>query len=440
MGANAGTVSTSTQGGILIGLGIIAAGAIGLHALATLAERAGAYERHLDTELRVGCRAMETPGADPTGALLDERFVRWSWTVLSDPDVKGAALIDPAGAIVGLQPEDLGRRESLEDPLRAGARTVRLEAPLGTVAVRSASIEGGYRLVLLARRPDMTAWTADAWWVFPLAMTLLCGVGWCWIREAMRRSLWTPLRRMIVETSAGGVGRLGRLPTDRKDDIGTLARHFSSITESHERFRMRVGSLERTMDVKVAERTRRIRALLKQAERKAWIDPLTKLGNRNLLDDRLEKVFSEQVECGEDMSIIVFDLDNFKALNDSLGHQAGDELLSFFGELLRGSLRSSDVALRLGGDEFVVILLGTSSSEAAESAERLVKLFGQRASLLKVSPKVTISAGVASRRGARPDTGADLLREADRALYDSKRQGKGRASVRATTIARSPTG
>ena len=177
------------------------------------------------------------------------------------------------------------------------------------------------------------------------------------------------------------------------------------------------------MNSRVADQTRQINAMLKRAERAVWIDPLTRLGNRSLLEDRLEKVFEAQRCSGQDLSIVMLDLDNFKKLNDTQGHVAGDEMLRFVGELVRGTIRPTDVGVRYGGDEFAIILVDTTPDKAAALAERL-RLFGQRAGVLGLDPPVSLSAGIASLLQDRPNSGKHLLRLADRALYKAKSRGK----------------
>jgi diguanylate cyclase (GGDEF)-like protein len=142
------------------------------------------------------------------------------------------------------------------------------------------------------------------------------------------------------------------------------------------------------------------------------------------LEEKLPEFFEAQVHAGHDLSLAMFDLDNFKGLNDTLGHAAGDELLQFVGELLRTALRSGDVAFRYGGDEFLLVCPGVSADAAANIADRLIRLFTQRAKLLTVQPEVSLSAGVASVRRHRPGSAGEMLKMADEALYRVKETGK----------------
>jgi diguanylate cyclase (GGDEF)-like protein len=172
---------------------------------------------------------------------------------------------------------------------------------------------------------------------------------------------------------------------------------------------------------------------LRRAEDRAMLDPLTGLRNRSYLEANLSQIVAEQREKGQDLSVVMIDLDNFKPLNDNYGHSAGDDMLRCTGELLRATIRPSDHAIRYGGDEFLLLLPGVDIAQAQQITERILKLFVQSASLIDVSRAVTLSAGVASRRSDGCDDGWALITRADDALYAAKRAGK-------NTVALSPAG
>lgn len=156
-------------------------------------------------------------------------------------------------------------------------------------------------------------------------------------------------------------------------------------------------------------------------------DALTGLYNRRklieTLDDRLAMFERDQAPT----SVLVFDLDNFKRLNDELGHQAGDTALVEIADLCRRHLRKTDLIARSGGDEFVVVMPGTQRNDAFEIAERLRQYVPEtlRASLRYES---TISGGV-SELGAPDRFAIDVLTRADEGLYLSKRAGRNRVSA-----------
>lgn len=156
-------------------------------------------------------------------------------------------------------------------------------------------------------------------------------------------------------------------------------------------------------------------------------DALTGLYNRRkliaALDDRLAVFEQEKAPT----SVLVFDLDNFKRLNDEMGHHAGDAALVEIARVCRQRLRQSDVVARFGGDEFVVVMPDTHRGDALEIAERLREHVP--ASLRKtLRYESTISGGV-SEFGPPDRSSSDLLRRADKGLYLSKRTGRNRVSA-----------
>ena len=148
-------------------------------------------------------------------------------------------------------------------------------------------------------------------------------------------------------------------------------------------------------------------------------DPLTGLRNRREFEPRM----LDRLRGADGGALLVCDLDNFKRVNDSLGHEAGDEVLRRFSDVLRRSTRGSDVPTRLGGEEFAVLLPGAGPDEALAVAERL--RLAVRAEFEGFAAAVSVSVGVAA---SSPElaTAADLMRAANRALYAAKRLGRDR--------------
>ena len=143
-------------------------------------------------------------------------------------------------------------------------------------------------------------------------------------------------------------------------------------------------------------------------------DPLTRLLNRRAFVDRLEGEVARALRYGRSFGLIVCDLDDFKELNDRLGHPAGDEALQTFARTLHAALRRGDEAFRIGGDEFALLLAEASDDDAREVVRRVTdQLDGIRASF-----------GVASCPDHARDT-QTLFRLADMALYEAKRNGTG---------------
>ena len=168
--------------------------------------------------------------------------------------------------------------------------------------------------------------------------------------------------------------------------------------------------------------------LRKQVEeqlfRQANFDSLTQLPNRTLAMDRLEQAIRRAKRRGELAGLLFIDLDNFKQVNDSLGHEGGDRLLSMAAERLSGCLRECDTAARFGGDEFIAILSELKTRQDAHHIlERILEAFSQPFAILGTSLVTTASIGLSYA----PDDGdspAELLKKADSAMYVVKGSGK----------------
>jgi len=166
----------------------------------------------------------------------------------------------------------------------------------------------------------------------------------------------------------------------------------------------------------------------RELERQVREDALTGLANRRALDEALVNALAASRFAGTPLSLVVFDIDRFKSINDRLGHALGDAVLRRVGTTLRSHCRTGDVAARLGGEEFVLLLAGTACEQARAIAERVreeIALADWGA--LAAGLVVTVSAGVAGDPGQ--GSAASLLRLADEALYRAKDQGRDRVCV-----------
>lgn len=159
-------------------------------------------------------------------------------------------------------------------------------------------------------------------------------------------------------------------------------------------------------------------------ERLATLDALTELPNRTSSVERLGQMLASAARRNARLALLYLDLDGFKAVNDSLGHDQGDALLRVLSQRLRSEVRAGDLVARLGGDEFTVVISDLSdANEAASVAAKLVALLGRPAQLGPVSVRVTASVGIA----LYPDDGSDaatLMRRADAAMYGAKASGR----------------
>jgi diguanylate cyclase (GGDEF)-like protein len=162
------------------------------------------------------------------------------------------------------------------------------------------------------------------------------------------------------------------------------------------------------------------KALEQKLTFQAFHDPLTRLANRSLFRERVEHTLDRRNPG--DMAVLFIDLDNFKTINDSLGHAAGDHVLVETAHRVRSSLRNEDTAARLGGDEFAVLLEDADVTAAARVAERIRVALGTPFWVLGQEVYISASIGIAVRRDN--DSASDLLRNADVAMYTAKSKGK----------------
>jgi diguanylate cyclase (GGDEF)-like protein/PAS domain S-box-containing protein len=157
-----------------------------------------------------------------------------------------------------------------------------------------------------------------------------------------------------------------------------------------------------------------------QMEQFAFYDPLTKLPNRKLFEDRLGQVINSSKEDREEFAVLFIDLDRFKFINDSLGHHLGDEFLKMVSERLQQNLRKTDTISRLGGDEFTILLPETSREVVIRLAERVNHMLAEPFHLEGHSVTVSASIGIAFSRG-KENSVQELIRHADTAMYHTKK-------------------
>jgi diguanylate cyclase (GGDEF)-like protein len=156
-------------------------------------------------------------------------------------------------------------------------------------------------------------------------------------------------------------------------------------------------------------------------------DTLTQVGSREFLEDKLESECARALRYNQKFSLAIIDLDNFKTINDSLGHSAGDDALRNLASCMKSQKRRSDILARFGGDEFVIIMPQTRAQQALIFIERLVREVHK----IEVAENsfLTISCGVSENHPDDNESGRDILRRADSALYEAKRTGKDCAKV-----------
>ncbi len=170
--------------------------------------------------------------------------------------------------------------------------------------------------------------------------------------------------------------------------------------------------------------------LYDELRHQAFHDGLTGLANRTLFRDRVEHAVARRPgSTSGTVAVLFLDLDDFKTINESLGHHGGDELLAAVGERIRGCLRSADTAARLGGDEFAILLEDLrDETEATHVAQRLLDSLRSPIRIGETAATIAASIGIALTSAGGEDVG-ELLRNADFAMYQAKRAGKSRYEV-----------
>ncbi|MGH2656171.1 MAG: putative bifunctional diguanylate cyclase/phosphodiesterase [Actinomycetota bacterium] len=209
--------------------------------------------------------------------------------------------------------------------------------------------------------------------------------------------------------------RFGDVSTFGQEDIRlleTLAHHVGVALENG-----RLGD-------SLSQLTR----LKEELRHQAFHDQLTSLPNRTLFTERVAYALERQDRAKQSLAVLFLDLDDFKTINDSLGHPAGDQVLVTVAERLRRCIRPSDTVARLGGDEFGILLDDMSGpSDALLAAERIIQALSSPAYLDGREVSIRASVGITlDTHGEKADT---LLRNADVAMYTAKRRGKGRYQV-----------
>jgi two-component system cell cycle response regulator len=174
--------------------------------------------------------------------------------------------------------------------------------------------------------------------------------------------------------------------------------------------------------------TERLRDNVQMSIEMAITDALTGLYNRRYMESHLSTLIDQAAGRGKPLSVLVVDIDYFKPINDTYGHDAGDDVLREFGLRLRKSIRGIDLACRYGGEEFVVAMPETDMAVATMVAERLRRRIATEPFSIEQDTRkveITISIGIAALSGSK-DTAAALLKRADQALYRAKRDGRNR--------------
>jgi diguanylate cyclase (GGDEF)-like protein/PAS domain S-box-containing protein len=285
---------------------------------------------------------------------------------------------------------------------------------------RLASVVQSSEDAIVTRSPDgvITSWNPGAERLYGYSAEEALGKGMdVLVPEELREQAAERIDRILAGE------RVGHFETQRLRKDGTtidVSLTMSPVVDGDNRL-IGVSAIARD----ITERKRLEERLTELAN----FDPLTNLFNRHRFEDELVAQVLRARRYGTNGAVIVLDLDNFKYVNDTYGHGAGDEVLQNVARLLEGRLRRTDVLARLGGDEFAVLLPQADESQARELAGNILEAIRQETLQVDGHPlKITSSIGV-TMIDETMRSPAELMADADRAMYDAKDAGRDRAIV-----------
>jgi diguanylate cyclase (GGDEF)-like protein len=383
----------------------------------TLAAQWRTNDRTSIEEIRRVCERLQIESPVLATAVFNARGEQVAQTVRHN-DLVPLLVVDPLSTSSSEGLETLAPPEALAGAYR---RLQRVDLSLGP----QFDPDRPARVVLLLGAIDPIGTGAWRWWYFGLLTAAAAG-GLLLADWTLRRRIARPISSLLQSTASRHVEPGVAEATCEPGELGELSRWVHDLKDEAFHWRGQAERVERRMALQLASQTREISRDLRKFQREAWLDSLTRVKNRRFLDEQLPIIVAAHREADLDLSLVMLDLDHFKRLNDERGHQAGDEVLAFLGELLRQCLRADDIPVRLGGDEFVLILPGVCAEDAVGLTKRLMALFAQRVKVMfdgRTIPSLT--AGIAALLNNRPATPAGLLAAADRALYQAKKSGRG---------------
>ncbi|MET1116268.1 MAG: diguanylate cyclase [Comamonas sp.] len=346
---------------------------------------------------------------------------------------QGQLIYAPGGRIAPLvalgqrlpqtQPPPTIGRDSLTAPGRAGLASWQDARPHFLTAVtqlpaRNLASDLGWYVVV--RQPTATAFIgANSAVGKALAGGLVAALLAALIASLAARRLsedLNSLSRAALHIEAGTPGAVVPL-THSTREVQRLSSTLGHMTR-------RLLTMNEAMEEVVRQRTIELEYANQELERLASSDPLTGLLNRRGFDARLAAALSLAQRSGRPLSVVTIDVDHFKRVNDTYGHDIGDNVLRSLAAQLRNRLRASDAVARLGGEEFIVLLPDTALAQALQMAAEMVASI--EAGTRDQVGSVTVSAGVSALRPGDEDASA-MLRRSDAALYAAKTAGRNRA-------------
>ena len=323
--------------------------------------------------------------------------------------------VDPVGEkIVSLSPGSI-YLEWQPEQLVAGRPVVLGNSTIGGVAIGFSTLPLEEKINAMTRQSI----------VLMIVSMVIAGI----ISFLIARQITNPLGQL---TNLAGRMASGDLSTSfdlqSRDEIGQLGSAFNQMSQAIQKREQDLRQLAEGLEKTVAERTEELRSKNEVLETLAITDPLTEAYNRRHFFELAEQEVQRAVRYQHPLSLMLIDVDHFKIVNDTYGHQVGDEVLVKIVQLFQENIRAIDVFARYGGEEFVVLLPETGCEETRGLAERICSLVSETPILSGESTvSVTLSIGVTCWQGDQEFNFDHLLSQADSALYQAK--GMGRNSV-----------
>jgi diguanylate cyclase len=255
------------------------------------------------------------------------------------------------------------------------------------------------------------------------------------IRDVSARMQQTLQQVQALVADAGQDAR--RFGAAVRDASGQLESHGCTISELIQRVlgeAREVAERSQHLELQLRQKNEKLRAMeqtLSETRREAITDSLTGLANRRHFDQSLQLMAGEAMNDGKELSLLLVDIDHFKRINDTWGHQVGDQVLQLLAATLRGQLREHDLAARYGGEEFGILLPDTRVTDATLVANRLREAFERREMVAREGRqtigRITLSVGLA--RYEPGEALSEWVCRADTALYEAKQTGRNRVVV-----------
>jgi diguanylate cyclase len=229
-----------------------------------------------------------------------------------------------------------------------------------------------------------------------------------------------------IHTSVREANDLDSLKQVVQQRLETIGKHMESFRETEEQRSAQAEKRIRDLNDRMhglERETGELRDRIRQERRLALVDGLTGVPNRLAYEERITQEYARWKRFGEPLSVVIMDIDNFKLINDTYGHKAGDKVLKTIGQLLASKLRATDFLARYGGEEFLVLMPGADAVAATSVADKLrEEVFTCGFHYRGDDVQISVSCGIAAfRPDEKPD---DVFERADKAMYRAKEHGR----------------